>query len=179
MHHAVYRVYDAEKRLLYVGMSLNPIRRLDDHKNCSVWHEHSALVTIEWFETKGLAAKVEAAAILVEKPVFNKSGIMPVQGVSRDPVENTFQPRTPSRRPHHRGFFCLETEEAIIREAARMRQVNKRSRDRARSGANKVAVSEVRAPERSQKLISLAREYGVHTMTIRRWIASGKIPNPS
>jgi hypothetical protein len=67
----VYRIYGANNRLLYVGMSANPLLRLDQHSRASAWADEATSVTIGERKTKADALLEEADAIRSEKPVFN------------------------------------------------------------------------------------------------------------
>lgn len=68
----VYRHFDSEGTLLYVGWSLNSLRRLADHMKKSYWRHEIATVTIQRFETPSLAMAAEAAAIRDERPIYNQ-----------------------------------------------------------------------------------------------------------
>jgi predicted GIY-YIG superfamily endonuclease len=71
---SVYRAYDADDRLLYVGQSTNPTKRIATHKACKSW----APLAVRWDVTEpmpvGDALDVEARAILRERPVYNVAG---------------------------------------------------------------------------------------------------------
>lgn len=71
---AVYRHYDADQVLIYVGCSVAPIARLCEHQDGSPWGRTTATVTIEWWPTKAEALAAEAAAIQTEKPLVNRTG---------------------------------------------------------------------------------------------------------
>ena len=71
--YAVYRHYDADGVLLYVGMSLNPTSRNMAHKAGSYWFCDISKITIEWFQDKIEAMDAEAWAIYREKPIYNKN----------------------------------------------------------------------------------------------------------
>lgn len=68
---ALYRHYDAEGRLLYVGMSVNPMRRLHVHSGVSPWFPQIARVEMQWFDSSAEAEAAETAAIRTERPLFN------------------------------------------------------------------------------------------------------------
>lgn len=69
-HPTVYRVYDAEGRLLYVGCTGTGIARL--HQQAAAeWWAMGACVTLEHFDTIEAARLVERDAIMREEPVFN------------------------------------------------------------------------------------------------------------
>lgn len=67
----LYRHFDAAGQLLYVGISLNHVARLSQHKKAP-WVDRIARVEIEAHPSRADALKAEAAAIVAEKPAFNK-----------------------------------------------------------------------------------------------------------
>lgn len=68
---ALYRHFDEDGELLYVGISLNTIARLSQHQRHSEWFGLIARVEIQWFDNRQLAESAERQAILVERPRFN------------------------------------------------------------------------------------------------------------
>lgn len=70
----LYRHFDDEGLLLYVGVSINPAARLSCHKYTSLWYPRIATITIERFQTKQSALNAEFNAMLFERPKFNKNG---------------------------------------------------------------------------------------------------------
>jgi excinuclease UvrABC nuclease subunit len=66
----VYRHFDGDGRLLYVGCSLNPIMRLQQHRR-SCWFDQIARVDIERHATRREALAAEATAIRLENPKYN------------------------------------------------------------------------------------------------------------
>jgi hypothetical protein len=70
---AVYRLYDGSDRLLYVGISHNPIARWGTHSGRSWWPD-AARFMIVWHSTRRSAAKEERAAIQSESPLHNIQG---------------------------------------------------------------------------------------------------------
>lgn len=66
----VYRAYDAEERLLYVGISMNLDGRLTKHRR-TAWWPLVAEITVQWFDGRELAKSAERAAILNENPLYN------------------------------------------------------------------------------------------------------------
>lgn len=67
----LYRHFNAENELLYVGISLNAINRLGQHKDNSHWFDLICRVDIQNFNTKEEALDAETLAILNEKPKHN------------------------------------------------------------------------------------------------------------
>lgn len=71
---ALYRIFDADGRLLYVGVSENPLRRLRQHHVGSRWFRGVAVRTeIEWHQSRKAALAAEAEAIRTEAPVHNQA----------------------------------------------------------------------------------------------------------
>lgn len=69
---AVYRIYDADDSLLYVGMSIQPRQRIHDH-SAKEWFSSADKVKIYWHKTKESALNAEAISIITSKPKFNKA----------------------------------------------------------------------------------------------------------
>ena len=67
----LYRHFDENGALLYVGISLSAVQRLKQHEK-SGWFEDIATVTIESFDTRELALIAESKAIRQERPIHNK-----------------------------------------------------------------------------------------------------------
>jgi hypothetical protein len=72
--HTVYRMYDREGRLLYVGMALYVRIRLAAHRNNQPWFNMVSKVDTERHPDRDSAADAEAAAIRDEAPIFNVLG---------------------------------------------------------------------------------------------------------
>lgn len=70
----LYRHYDAAGVLLYVGVSLNVVIRLTQHRIASKWYDEIRRIDVEPFPDKLSALKAEAIAIRNEKPRHNISG---------------------------------------------------------------------------------------------------------
>ena len=71
MNTCIYRAFDIDGRLLYVGISLWLINRLSGHRRSAAWFEHVATISIERHETRAAAMAAEAAAIISERPLHN------------------------------------------------------------------------------------------------------------
>lgn len=71
---ALYRHFDADGKLLYVGVSLNAVARLSQHKLNAGWFGQIASVTIEWLGSRHAALDAELRAIRTETPAWNKVG---------------------------------------------------------------------------------------------------------
>lgn len=67
----LYRHYNGEGLLLYVGISLSAINRFIQHKQISGWANQVTKIEIEVFDTREDALKAETLAINNENPVYN------------------------------------------------------------------------------------------------------------
>lgn len=70
----LYRWFDAEGRLLYVGISADMWARQGSHARKSTFIEFAVGSTIEWFDSRAEAEAAELEAIGKEKPLFNVVG---------------------------------------------------------------------------------------------------------
>lgn len=68
---ALYRLYGASDRLLYVGITDNPNRRWTQHATDKPWWPEVTRKALAWLDTREDAAAAETAAIRGEKPVHN------------------------------------------------------------------------------------------------------------
>jgi predicted GIY-YIG superfamily endonuclease/DNA-binding XRE family transcriptional regulator len=69
---ALYRHYQADGSLAYVGVTSDPQRRLAQHVSKAEWVKTIATTEMQWFPSKELALAAESDAIRAEKPIFNK-----------------------------------------------------------------------------------------------------------
>lgn len=70
--HDVYRIYDANSTLLYVGCSWDAFKRVPQHKHeYQRWWHLASTVDIDTFSDFATARLVEAHAIADESPLFN------------------------------------------------------------------------------------------------------------
>jgi len=70
---AVYRLWDAEGNLLYIGSSYDPETRCQGHRD-KPWWPRVASRTDEWHESRGDAYRTELEAIVAEDPQHNVYG---------------------------------------------------------------------------------------------------------
>lgn len=68
---ALYRLYDSESVLLYVGISHDPDERLKQHAGDKPWWHHVARRQIVWLDSREEALKAEAEAMVEERPLYN------------------------------------------------------------------------------------------------------------
>lgn len=69
----LYRYWSEGGTLLYVGISVNAVARMGQHRRQTWFHEIKT-VTVEGFETYGEAERAELRAICYEKPLHNIRG---------------------------------------------------------------------------------------------------------
>ncbi len=67
----VYRAYDAEGRLLYVGISDTFYARMGQHQASSPWWKHAVRLETEQFATRSKAMVEEARLIRTLAPAYN------------------------------------------------------------------------------------------------------------
>jgi len=84
---AVYRLYDAEDVLLYVGATKNTARRWSQHAKKKSWWHRVARREVVWFDSRPSALLAEHRAIVSEHPLHNSpkdpQGLYP--GAKRPP----------------------------------------------------------------------------------------------
>jgi hypothetical protein len=67
----LYRHFDGAGKLLYVGISLDVLRRLGQHRRSSVWFDDIARVEIEHFADWDSAKEARRKVVAEEKPIFH------------------------------------------------------------------------------------------------------------
>jgi len=86
---ALYRHYDGDGRLLYVGIAISLHTRTAQHIDKSPWIRWVALSEAEWYVSKAAALKAERIAIQTERPIFNKDHNKGWELLVEDYLENT------------------------------------------------------------------------------------------
>lgn len=80
---ALYRLFDTEGRLLYVGITFNPDNRWAEHAASKSWWPDVTEKRIEWHGSRTDAAAAEVAVIAAELPLYNKQDSpQPYEGVT-------------------------------------------------------------------------------------------------
>lgn len=69
--HALYRFFGADGSLLYVGISLQPFRRMGQHRSDKSWWGEVATVAIERHPDRPSVLAAERRAIKAENPRYN------------------------------------------------------------------------------------------------------------
>lgn len=70
---ALYRHFDADGGVLYVGISTRPWVRQAAHARQSEWFGAVSSVSLEWFACQEDACAAEASAIRIHRPKHNKT----------------------------------------------------------------------------------------------------------
>ncbi|MYU24609.1 GIY-YIG nuclease family protein [Streptomyces sp. SID8352] len=70
---ALYRLYDVDDQLLYIGIAVDPETRMRVHSREKTWWPLVAQRSIEWFTDRPAAEAAERSAIITEQPVHNVS----------------------------------------------------------------------------------------------------------
>jgi predicted GIY-YIG superfamily endonuclease len=68
---SVYRLFDADGDLLYVGIAGNPGRRFEQHRADKPWWGEVSRIDLEHWPTRQEAAEAESQAIREESPRYN------------------------------------------------------------------------------------------------------------
>jgi len=71
MNHDLYRLYDAEGDLLYIGISADADKRLKQHQTKPEWGDRIESMTTEACGTRERALLAEREAIASEQPTYN------------------------------------------------------------------------------------------------------------
>lgn len=74
---ALYRPYDADGVLLYVGITDRLAQRRSMHRRNSSWSAFAVRTDLEWFADRQNAEAAEVAAIQAEVPLFNERHASP------------------------------------------------------------------------------------------------------
>ncbi|MEU5097594.1 GIY-YIG nuclease family protein [Streptomyces sp. NPDC020996] len=67
---ALYRCFDADEDLLYVGITKDPAQRWEQHRNKPRWRDVAVRV-VEWYDNRAAAESAERKAIQNEGPRYN------------------------------------------------------------------------------------------------------------
>lgn len=98
----LYRHFDGQGRLLYVGISLDALTRLGEHRANSAWFDRITRVEIQRHPTREGALEAEQIAIWKEKPECN--------------IQHTVRPPPPKVVPLHiiREFRTVSGRKAFV-----------------------------------------------------------------
>lgn len=67
----VYRIYDTDDRLIYIGHSCSLQQRFVDHSQSAWWWSLAARIAIQLHPDRNSVRAAEAVAIQEEQPMFN------------------------------------------------------------------------------------------------------------
>lgn len=112
--HTLYRFFDAEGALLYVGRTTNPRQRWRTHEKEKDWFEAVATVTREVFATAEEVDRAERRAIALEAPIHN----IALNKNRRADVAFEFERRTPPAIPSYDSKDEHEARLHAIEESA-------------------------------------------------------------
>lgn len=70
---ALYRLYDAEDRLLYLGITVNVKQRLPQHAMTKFWWHLVVRTDVEWHPNRRAAEDAERIATVTERPIYDGS----------------------------------------------------------------------------------------------------------
>lgn len=123
----LYRYYDENNALLYVGISLSAVYRMSSHKHKSNWYAQAVTIKIENLPSRAAAEAAEKHAIKTEAPLHNKIHA-PRQGPPPPP-------RKPIRKEvsytvYGQDFDRLPEDWEINAARSRQRGIDKERKDR-------------------------------------------------
>lgn len=111
---ALYRLYDADDELLYVGITKNTAQRWKQHKQLKSWWSRVARRDVAWLDSRPDALLAEHRAIVAEHPLHNSpndpQGWLP--GIKR--------PR-PADMPPALAAELRDTQQALTEGTLRLR----------------------------------------------------------
>jgi len=139
---AVYRLFDGEGRLLYIGITFNPRDRWNGHSGTKSWWKDVVRREVEWHETRAEAERAEVAAIRAEHPLYN------IVGAEVEPIQAPVKVKREKHPECDRA--CQELTDASVRW--------RRSKEALRE-----------ADEELRALLRQARAQGVGPSDMARW----------
>lgn len=95
----LYRCFNDEGRLLYVGISVAAFARLQQHVESSRWMDDVTVVTIQTYPSREEAMYAERMAVRFEKPVHNKAHAIRPEPPVRYEMPKMPPPEAPVVRP--------------------------------------------------------------------------------
>lgn len=81
---AVYRLFDASDRLLYLGISDSPEFRWKAHSDKQTWWHLVTRKTIEWYPDRAAAKAAEVRLTAIENPLYDRAAKKQSQTVRYD-----------------------------------------------------------------------------------------------
>lgn len=86
---ALYRLYDINDQLLYIGIAFDPATRGYQHKKTKSWWPEVAWRDVTWFETRREAEAAEREALRAERPLYNVAGSSGIPAATSPTVRAT------------------------------------------------------------------------------------------
>jgi hypothetical protein len=105
MTHVLYRHFDANDRLLYVGRTNSPPRRLREHLKAEHWWADVTSTTYQEFDSLETLKSAERAAIRYEKPKWNIQGAVTATRVRTTEPSDWLDIDVSALTPYKRGEF--------------------------------------------------------------------------
>lgn len=105
---SLYRFFDADGTLLYVGITNALHTRLKGHESTKPWWELVRSIRVDHLPTRQAALEAEAVAIRREHPAFNIAG-------RPEGAHRTHEPEPPKRSTVERGVLARPVD--LIAEA--------------------------------------------------------------
>lgn len=190
----LYRHFDANGRLLYVGIFVCAANRFVQHKQRSPWFRSIAWLQIDRCESRELAASMEKEVIAIEGPIYNGrfgrpkiDGDRPWQaeGISRrswyryggricderHPKEQNHAQST-NQKPNENRNDDFERRNAglLVQGADQTQSVQEMGRSADLSGsAGQVSVQPPRPLKRGRPTITAPRPWDSEGMSRRTW----------
>ena len=108
---AVYRFFDADDGLLYVGISDSLGTRFGAHRN-TAWWPKAVRNTVQWYDTRAQALAAEYKAITTESPQYNIAEVPFVAPTEEEAAAlPRFVPGPPKkRRPRGSGGIIYRSD---------------------------------------------------------------------
>jgi len=89
MSTALYRLYNADDQLLYIGITTYPPKRFVEHERDKPWWHEVARRDVEWIDNRVRAEAAERCAIAAEQPQYNR-----IHNIGRPIVEEVSEEAT-------------------------------------------------------------------------------------
>ncbi len=156
---SLYRHFDSDGVLLYVGVSISHLHRLEQHQRHSPWFGAIHTQRIEWFDTREAALAAERDAVIHEKPLHN---------IQHKRAAKKFEEREARRLARAEKFANSEMAANTLHVMTTTRLIEK----------GRVAKDELTRKVLFKPLYSIkeaADALGVSTKFVRHWVLTGTI----
>jgi predicted GIY-YIG superfamily endonuclease len=122
MNQALYRWFDSEGTLLYVGVSGSIHKRVKQHEKTAEWINQAAFMTVQWFATRNDVESAERYAIENEGPLHNKT----FATFGKDPLQIT-PPNSEYQIKHYKRmseFYKIQDDRQQLLESRYKQEVD-------------------------------------------------------